>query len=239
MCAWAKRVGPSRTPTAVRGSRRSERRQRRAEQRKRIWIAGGSILVVVVVVIAFVLIKTEQQQRQGRRLEQRPDRHRAHQRDQPGHRRADQRHRPGRRAAASARSDFVPASEIAARPARRRRVYFAYRRTAHRSRRAASPRCSSWAPSTARSAPPSAGRWSTSLSRFGTFTGLKTTHSSSTDAVREHAHLVVLRLDLHEQVHQPSRRSRETHELPHRELHQHLGPVRARCRPRRPPRRPC
>jgi hypothetical protein len=31
---------------------------RRAERRKRIWIAGGSILVVVVVVIAFVLIKT-------------------------------------------------------------------------------------------------------------------------------------------------------------------------------------
>ncbi len=40
-------------------------------------------------------------------------------------------------------------------------------------------------------------RWAmvNAFSRFGTFTGLTTTHSSSTDTDAEHAHADVLRLD--------------------------------------------
>ena len=86
------------------------------------------------------------------------------------------------RAAASTSADSCRPDQHRRPPARRSQPgLLRAPSTARRSRRAASPRCCSSAPSTARSAPPSAGRWSMSLSRFGTFTGLTTTHSSSTD----------------------------------------------------------
>ncbi len=54
---WAKPAGRSKTATAARASRQQREAQRRAEQRKRIYLAGGAILVVAIVAIALVLVK--------------------------------------------------------------------------------------------------------------------------------------------------------------------------------------
>ena len=68
----------------------------------------------------------------------------------------------------------------------------------------ASRASSTSAPSTARTARPSAGPWCTRFSRFGTFTNLKITRSADrrTDVTDpEHADVLVPRVDVHEPLH--------------------------------------
>jgi hypothetical protein len=152
---------------------------RRAEQRKRIWIAGGSILAVVVVVIAFVLIKTNSSSGKASASSNGPIGASLtsvtnqvtgvpqNVLDQVG-------------GGSISSSDFVPASEIA-QASSSGAGYF--------SNVNGTPLTSGGKPEVlfigAEYCPfCGAQRWAmiASLSRFGTFTGLKTIHSSSTDS---------------------------------------------------------
>ena len=156
--------------------------QRRAEQRKRIYLAGGSILVVVIVVIAFVLVKL----------------------NSGGGTAAAASNGPTGAALTTVTKQVtdVPTSvtdKVAGGGVNR--AMFVAAHDPHR--RQSTPRRSlgpTSPPSTARRSRPdgkpevlfigaeycpfcAAQRWAmvNALSRFGTFTGLTTTHSSSTD----------------------------------------------------------
>ena len=136
--------------------------ERRAEQRERIYLAGGSILVVVIVVLAFVLVKL----------------------NSGGGTAAPASNGPTGTALASVTKQvtdvptsvtdqvagggvpaafFVAAKTSSAVSSLSSSLgsYFAHRQRHARSPRTASPRCCTSAASTARSAPRSAGRWST------------------------------------------------------------------------------
>jgi Domain of unknown function (DUF929) len=152
---------------------------RRAEQRKRIWIAGGSILAVVAVVIAFVLIKTN---------------------SSGGHPAAASNGPTGASltsltnqvtgvpqsvldqvgGGSISSSDFIPASEISSASASGA-GYFSYV-NGKALTSGGKPEVlyigAEYCPFCG------AQRWAmiAALSRFGTFTGLKTIHSSSTDS---------------------------------------------------------
>ncbi len=151
---------------------------RRAEQRKRIWIAGGSILAVVIVVVAFVLIKTNSGSGSAGSASNGPTGTAltsltnqvasvpASTLDQVG-------------GGNISSSDFIPSSAISQASANGS-GYFSYVN--------GSPLTSAGKPEVlyigAEYCPfCGAQRWAmiTALSRFGTFTGLKTIHSSSTD----------------------------------------------------------
>jgi hypothetical protein len=151
---------------------------RRAEQRKRIWIAGGSILAVVIVVIAFVLIKTNSGSGTAGSASNGPTGAALTSLtnqvtglpqstlDQVG-------------AGNISSSDFIPSSEIPS-ASSSGAGYFSYVN--------GTPLTSGGKPEVlyigAEYCPfCGAQRWAmiASLSRFGTFTGLKTIHSSSTD----------------------------------------------------------
>jgi Domain of unknown function (DUF929) len=151
---------------------------RRAEQRKRIYIAGGSILAVIVVVLAFVLIKVNSGGGTAASASNGPTGAAlttltnqvtgvpVSTQDQVG-------------AGSISSQDFIPASEIAA-ASSANAGYFA---------------TVSGKPLTSDGKPEvlyvgaeycpfcGAQRWAmiVSLSRFGTFSGLKTIHSSSSD----------------------------------------------------------
>ena len=152
---------------------------RRAERRKRIWIASGSILVVVVVVIVFVVIKTTSSGGTAAASSNGPTGASLTSvtnqvtgvpqsvLDQVG-------------GGSISSSDFVPASEIPQASASGA-GYFSYVN--------GTPLTSGGKPEVlfigAEYCPfCGAQRWAmiASLSRFGTFTGLKTIHSSSTDS---------------------------------------------------------
>jgi len=151
---------------------------RRAERRKRIWIAGGSILAVVIVVVAFVLIKTNSSSGQPAASSNGPTGASLTSLtsqvagvpqsvlDQVG-------------GGSISSSDFIPSSEISQASASGS-GYFSLVN--------GSPLTSGGKPEVlyigAEYCPfCGAQRWAmiASLSRFGTFTGLKTIHSSSTD----------------------------------------------------------
>jgi hypothetical protein len=151
---------------------------RRAEQRKRIYIAGGSILAVVVVVVAFVLIKTNSGSGSAGSASNGPTGAALTTvtnqvtgvpqsvLDQVG-------------AGSISSSDFIPSSEIPQASAAGAGYFSNVNGT---------PLTSGGKPEVlyigAEYCPfCGAERWPmiTALSRFGTFTGLKTIHSSSTD----------------------------------------------------------
>jgi hypothetical protein len=151
---------------------------RRAEQRKRIYIAGGSILAVIVVVVTFVIIKTNSSGGSAGSASNGPTGAALTSLtnevtgvpqsvlDQVG-------------GGSIASTDFIPASQIAGASASGAGYFSNVNGT---------PLTSGGKPEVlyigAEYCPfCGAQRWSmiTALSRFGTFTGLKTVHSSSTD----------------------------------------------------------
>ncbi len=151
---------------------------RRAEQRKRIYIAGGSILAVVVVVLAFVLVKANSGGSSAGSASNGPTGAAlttltkqvttvpASVQDQVG-------------AGSISSSDFIPSSEIAAASAANAGYFATVNGKALTS--GGKPEIlyigAEYCPYCG------AQRWSmiVALSRFGTFSGLKTIHSSSTD----------------------------------------------------------
>ena len=172
----------------------------RAEQRKRIYLAGGSILAVVIVVLAFVLVKLNSGGGSAGSASNGPTGTAlttvtkqvtdvpASVTDQVG-------------AGTVSSADFVTGQRDPGRAARRSTPgYFATvnGKRAHLRRQAGGavhrreycPFCA-------------AQRWAmvSALSRFGTFSGLKTIHSSSSDADPNTPTCIVLRLEVHEQVH--------------------------------------
>ena len=157
--------------------------ERRAEQRKRIYLAGGSILVVVIVVIAFVLVKLNSGGGTAAAASNGPTGTALTTVTKQVTDVPDQRHRQGR----GRRRQHARCSSPRPRPA-------PYRQRVQRSSGPTSP--PSTAPPLTSSGKPevlfiggeycpfcAAQRWAmvNALSRFGTFTGLTTTHSSSTD----------------------------------------------------------
>ena len=157
--------------------------ERRAEQRKRIYLAGGSILVVAIVVIALVLVKLNSGGGTAAAASNGPT----------GAALTTLTKQVDRRAA--------PASPTRSRAAASTRACSSPRRPAPMSVSASGDPASYFAtvngtPLTSGGKPEvlyigaeycpycAAQRWAmvNALSRFGTFTGLTTTHSSSTDA---------------------------------------------------------
>ena len=156
--------------------------ERRAEQRKRIYLAGGSILVVVIVVLAFVLVKLNSSGGTAAPSSNGPTGTALSKVVNDVTARADQRHRQGRgRRPSPARcsSPPRPRSEVTS-MAQSDGSYFA---TVN-------------GPALTQNGKPevlfmgaeycpfcAAQRWAmvNAFSRFGTFSGLTTTHSSSTD----------------------------------------------------------
>jgi hypothetical protein len=150
---------------------------RRAEQRKRLYLAGGSILAVIIVVVAFVLIKQNNKGSHPPFASNGPTGAALTSVTKDVTTGVSQSVLDKVGAGAIAKSDFIPASGIASAQG----DYFA---TAN-----GSPLASGGKPEVlyigAEYCPFCAvQRWSmiASLSRFGTFSGLKTIHSSSTDA---------------------------------------------------------
>lgn len=152
---------------------------RRAEQRKRIYIAGGSILVVIIVVIAFVLVKLNSKSGTAGSANEGPTGAALTTLtnqvtgvpqsvlDQVG-------------AGSISSSEFIPASQIPGASASGAGYFAHVGGTLLTS--GGKPEVlyvgAEYCPFCA------AQRWPmiTALSRFGTFTGLKTIHSSSTDS---------------------------------------------------------
>ncbi len=152
---------------------------RRAEQRKRIYLAGGSILAVVIVVLAFVLIKLNNNSKAPPAASNGPTGAAltAVTKDVTG---VPQSVLDKVGGGSISTSQFIPASKMSAAA----QSIGAYMATAN-----GTPLTSGGKPEVlylgAEYCPfCGAQRWPmiTALSRFGTFTGLTTIHSSSTDA---------------------------------------------------------
>ena len=175
--------------------------QRRAEQRRRIYLAGGSILVVVIVVVAFVLVKLN---------------------SSGGTAGASSNGPTGTALAKVTKqvtdvptsvTDKVAGGGDSGRLVRRRQDQ--QRRYVHVQEHGSYFATVDGTALTQNGKPEvlyigseycpfcAAQRWAmvNAFSRFGTFTGLTTTHSSSTDTDPNTPTLHVLRLDVHEQVH--------------------------------------
>ena len=200
--------------------------QRRAEQRKRIYLAGGSILVVAIVVIALVLVKLNSGSPAAVRATARPaPPSRA---DQAGHRRPHQRHRQGR----GRRRRDGPVRLRGDQHRAQQRVDAARVLLRHRQQHAAH------VGRQARGAVP--GRRVLPVLRHPTLGDgqrpepLRHLHRPDDHALvehrrrPEHAHLHVLQVDVHEQLHQLHRGRGVRGSLEYHDS----------CRPRRPPSRP-
>lgn len=152
---------------------------RRAEQRKRIYLAGASIFAVIIVVVAFVLIKSNENAHSAGNASNGPTGAALAKltRAVTG---VPQSVLDKVGAGSVNKSIFIPGSKIQSASARNSSYFATVNGT---------PLTSAGKPEVlyvgAEYCPYcGAQRWSmiTALSRFGTFTGLKTIHSSSTDA---------------------------------------------------------
>ncbi len=152
---------------------------RRAEQRKRIYLAGGSILAVIIVVVAFVLIKTTSGGGTAAPVSNGPTGAALTSltKEVTG---VPQSTLDKTGAGSISKSIFIPASQIAAASAASSGYFATVNGSALTS--GGKPEVlyigAEYCPYCA------AQRWAmiVSLSRFGTFSGLTTIHSSSTDA---------------------------------------------------------
>ena len=189
--------------------------QRRAEQRKRIYLGGGAVLAVVIVVVAFVLVKL----------------------NSGGGTAATASNGPTGAAltAVTKQVTGIPASvtDKVADGGVSKGLFVAATTTSAIS--SAANQLGSYFATVNGTALTSNGkpevlflggeycpycaaeRWSmvNALSRFGTFTGLTTTHSSTQRRLPEHADLHVHQVEVHEQLHH-LHLGRGVHQLPRR-----------------------